>query len=1122
MRKVILSLLIGFITVSLTAQTDQRSTSTKITDILARYPYQNAEENLAFTQQIENFSKTELTELAGRLNAPGAGDNTAAEYGIMAYTFYISGKGKKAAVKEAIEVYGKQLQNKELGDTRSFLLLQLEILGSEDAIPFLSTVINEENIGERAIRTIGRINSKEANQLLLNSLKNLKGRNLLAAIEMLGINKYTPAEKSIRKLATSSDEEIAKLAVYALASIGETASSKTLVKSAKAANYGYSNNGAAGAFAEYILNIAEKGNTAVAGKLAADYLKSAEAAGNISARIAGLNLIKEVNKGSSLPYLMRAAIDDNAEYRGAALHLAKDFNSTATHQQWLGVLANSPEEASVDILNFLAETKDPSLFNELRKYLTVENKKIKLAAIHAVGQTGGKNAVPDMVKILNSKEEDEVNAAKQELLLMKGSEILPEIRSSFSSANTNSKIALLEIISRKRDNLSSAIVFESLKSSDAELKKSAYTALAGVVEEKDLNRLYTLASNAGKEDLKYIQDALVAAVRNADKDKAAGSVKEQMQKNNPAVYFPVLTALDTRETISALKSSFTNADEQTKKSVISALGSSTQKYAADALLSILRENPNTAYKTEIATALLKLVSGSSTISSDQKILLLREIMEIASEDQKRGVIREAGRSRGLSALIFASEYLDHPRLGSDAGSAVMNIALADKNLNGEFVRKSLTKAMNGLKGLDSEYQKQAIIKHLDEMPEGEGFISLFNGKDLSGWKGLVGNPISRKKMSPQELAQAQKKADSIMHQGWKVEDGLLIFTGKGDNIATVKDYGDIEMLVDWKITKDGDAGIYLRGTPQVQIWDTARVSVGAQVGSGGLYNNQKNPSKPLVLADNAIGEWNTFRIIMKGEKVTVYLNGVLVVDNVTLENFWDRSQPIFPSEQIELQAHGTYVAYRNIFIKSLNGDGKTELSEDEKADGFSLIFDGTNLDNWQGNKEAYIVDNGTILVQPGKGSGGNLFTNKEYSDFIIRFEFQLTPGANNGLGIRAPLQGDAAYEGMEIQILDNDAPVYKDLKEYQYHGSVYGIIPAKRGFLKPTGEWNYQEVYVKGSKIKVTLNGSVILDGDIKEASKNGTADGRPHPGLDRKKGHIGFLGHGSVLRIKNIRVKEL
>src|SRR5690606_22014224 len=342
----------------------------------------------------------------------------------------------------------------------------------------------------------------------------------------------------------------------------------------------------------------------------------------------------------------------------------------------------------------------------------------------------------------------------------------------------------------------------------------------------------------------------------------------------------------------------------------------------------------------------------------------------------------------------------------------------------------------------------------------------------SGWKGLVGNPISRRKMSAEELAAAQKKADSLMVTGWKVEDGLLIFTGKGDNIATVKEYGDFEMWVDWKITKDGDAGIYLRGTPQVQIWDTARVNVGAQVGSGGLYNNQKNPSAPLVLADNAVGEWNTFRIIMKGDKVTVYLNGVLVVDNVTLENFWDRSQPIFPREQIELQAHGTYVAYRNIFIKSLDEDGKQELTEEEKSKGFIALFNGNNLDQWQGNKETDVVDGGTILVQPGKGSGGNLYTKKEYSDFIIRFEFQLTPGANNGLGIRAPLEGDAAYEGMEIQILDNDAPVYKDLKDYQYHGSVYGVIPAKRGYLKPVGEWNYEEVYVKGSRIRVTLNGT--------------------------------------------------
>jgi len=161
-------------------------------------------------------------------------------------------------------------------------------------------------------------------------------------------------------------------------------------------------------------------------------------------------------------------------------------------------------------------------------------------------------------------------------------------------------------------------------------------------------------------------------------------------------------------------------------------------------------------------------------------------------------------------------------------------------------------------------------------------------------------------------------------------------------------------------------------------------------------------------------------------------------------------------------------------------------------------------------------------VAPEIGGGGNLYTKDEFSNFIYRFEFQLTPGANNGVGIRAPLEGDAAYVGMEIQVLDNEAPMYKDLHPYQYHGSVYGVIPAKRGYLLPTGQWNKEEIIARGNKIKVILNGTVILDGDIKEASKGGTMDHREHPGLLRPTGHLGFLGHGDVVRFRNMRVKRL
>ncbi|KAA6304606.1 hypothetical protein EZS27_043746, partial [termite gut metagenome] len=178
------------------------------------------------------------------------------------------------------------------------------------------------------------------------------------------------------------------------------------------------------------------------------------------------------------------------------------------------------------------------------------------------------------------------------------------------------------------------------------------------------------------------------------------------------------------------------------------------------------------------------------------------------------------------------------------------------------------------------------------------FVSLFNGKDLTGWKGLVENPIKRAKMKPAELTKAQQKADERMHRDWKVENNLLVFDGTGyDNLCTLKQYGDFEMYVDWNLDPlghDADAGIYLRGTPQVQIWDIARVNAGAQVGSGGLYNNQINQSKPIKLADNKLGEWNTFYIKMTDDRVTVKLNDELVVDNVILENYWDRTQPIFP------------------------------------------------------------------------------------------------------------------------------------------------------------------------------------------------------------------------------------
>lgn len=190
-----------------------------------------------------------------------------------------------------------------------------------------------------------------------------------------------------------------------------------------------------------------------------------------------------------------------------------------------------------------------------------------------------------------------------------------------------------------------------------------------------------------------------------------------------------------------------------------------------------------------------------------------------------------------------------------------------------------------------------------------GFVALFNGNDLTGWQGLVELP-QRAKLTPEELKKAQEEANAKYLPHWSVRDGVLYYDGKGQSLQTARDYTDFELLVDWKIGPKGDTGIYLRGTPQVQIWDRAE-------GSGGLFNNQKNAKDPIKKADKAVGEWNTFRIVMRGDVVSVWLNNELVVDKVTMENYWDRSKPIAPSGPIELQHHGNPIEFKNIYIKEL-------------------------------------------------------------------------------------------------------------------------------------------------------------------------------------------------------------
>jgi hypothetical protein len=456
----------------------------------------------------------------------------------------------------------------------------------------------------------------------------------------------------------------------------------------------------------------------------------------------------------------------------------------------------------------------------------------------------------------------------------------------------------------------------------------------------------------------------------------------------------------------------------------------------------------------------------------------------------------------------------------------------------------------------------------DNVPP-DGFVALFNGTDLTGWYGWgTRDPNDLWTMSPEDQADYKRKSvegglldakgvdkkDHLLAH-WRVENGELVNDGKGLYATTDRDYGDFEFHVDWKMLPLGDSGVYLRGIPQVQIWDYTeekKFPLGADKGSGGLWNNKGEAGKfPTRRMDRPFGEWNTFRIRMIGERVTVNFNGEVVVDHAPLENFFANRKagyvaygkpaaagdegaklpngfmpdPAFPRGPIQLQTHGSEIRWKNVFLREIPAEEANRELAARDAEGFVELVNGRDLSNWRGAVDSYEMKDGAIVCKPGKG--GDLLSAEEYGDVAIRVEFRLPPAGNNGIALRTPLGGHSASDGLELQVIDSDgynarqaAAGKSGLAPYQYHGSLYHCVGAKHGYLRPAGEWNFQEIVVRDQRITVTLNGTKILDVDIDALDRGQIA--HPPKGLDRTTGHIGLAGHSDPVAFRSFKVKPL
>lgn len=1084
-----------------------KKVSTEITldKLLLKLPAQDSIEQKLIIRAILDHGKKGMEEICQRLTASDSLQRLQAQYALDGLSVYLSNSEKIQLHKEYVTVLSAALNSQMPIEQKTFLISQLQLCAGDEAVPVLANLLPNERLFDPALRALTAIGSPAAVQALTTALPHSNNEQTAALLMTLGNLKYELAATKIQQYINNQDSIISRAALFALANIGYEPSPDFFET--------YSS-----LFPPlplfYAARLAEKVNYDQCAQICRRILINEQGRYRENERLQALTLLCGVQGIHAFIDLFEAYQSGDKRWRQTALDLAQNLGGSTLTQRWIELLSKVDAEHQQEIISMLARRGDTTAAPALRQALLADSLDARLAAIRAFALLLKESAAPDLIQLL--KAESDVNtrrAVSEALLTLPAESYLPELIARFSILPDVTKITAIELFQERSAQRVCPLLISQLESGNSNLRLSALAALADLGDKEHIPPLLSFHRKVSLEADKTAAQKTIAAIANRTAAQKL-SLELLSQSYDSLSIDQKIDALQLAQRLGGqgalefVQKEMTGKTPQIREAALRAILDWQDESAFDVLLQIAQSKIDLSQRIlAVRRAVHLLQTGDA--APERALQYYQRLMIIAPRtEEKKQILSALSSLKTAPALKYAGQFLSDPLLSETALQTVVNLTSKDEEGNEAFNGQQTALVL--LSGLGTKQLQSALAEYqnkidpLNQPPE--GFAALFNGKDLSGWNGLVADPVQRARMSRAELQRAQAEADDLMNQHWKVIDGVLFFDGKGHSLCTANDYANFEMLIDWKIEKRGDSGVYLRGSPQVQIWDTAQWPQG----SGGLYNNQKNPNQPLQLADNPTGEWNTFRIIMAGERVTVWLNGILVVNNVIMENYWERDKPIYPLGQIELQAHTTPLYLRNIFIREL---------PDEPALFEGALFNGVNLDGWQiigdANQQWQVKD--SVLFTEGEG-GGWLSTTREFADFKLEMEFRLPPGGNSGVFIRTPLQGDPAYTGMEIQVLDDYADEYKNLKVWQYTGSIYGVQAPAQRVSKNAGQWQKMEITCRGPQVSVILNDVKIIDASLIDFGHLENT----HPGLKHRKGFIGLQNHSTKIEYRNIRLTEI
>ena len=1086
----------------------QRTAETIVADALAQLPAQTPKAFDSLMQELAATGADGIRMMAAMLVPAAEGKNAPVEYAINGVVSYVTAAGREELAREIRAGLTDAVAASTDKPNQAFLLSQLQLCATAAEAPVFVKYAADEYLADYAVR--GLISTPGTDGEILALIDASPAPDALLAYAAAE-KRLAAAEPALLKWAADPKAGTpTKEAVYnALAKCGTAASIAPLAAAAKADGYAFTKTDATGAYVALLARLAAAGNSkAVA---AAKALRKTGMPQNV--RAAGLGIVLGTDAKKQTPELLAALKDADRAYRCAALDYANAFADEALYAALVKKLPSLSDAAQTDVVSWLGARHAASQSAAVVAAMSSPDDELALAAVRAAGKIGGQQALDALIAQLGGAHAKEASAA---LAAFNGKPNAAFVAALDGDPATQANA--LKLVAKRRITSAADKVFALLNSPDRAVRTAAYGALAGVTTPADFNRLCGLLNQAQEDDVKALQAGLKNALAKESSDMQYKMVAGQMAAApEKARYYPLLAQAASKEAIDALLA----ADD--REAAFAALLTVENPAMVDVLYDLAHRNP--AW-TDAALARYTEFVTASADTGVRKYQLYRRALELnPSAKVQNKLLKALAKTPEFPVLVLAVKYLDNPATAETAALAVKTAAAKNPDMGGEIVASALKKAQEVYAELaksdaDAGYAVDEIKGLLAKLPA-EGFVPASLAPET--WKAVAGDPDARRAMKPKALAKAQQEADAAAAGTWNVADGVLTGATGAPTLGSAKEYENFCLIVEWKT--DGEAGLGIRSIPQIALGGR---------NAGALTGNMLHENTAPAAA-NRPGEWNTMEVRVVNDRVTVVLNGITTCNNVILENTCNREIPAYTEGQILLVGGTAPVSFREMYVRELPPTPRFELSPEEAAEGFEVLFDGTSMHKWTGNTTNYVPLDGTIYVTAQYGGSGNLYTKKEYADFILRFEFQFVQeGVNNGIGIRTPMGVDAAYHGMEIQILDHDAPIYKNLREYQQHGSVYGIIPAKRVKFPPLGTWNVEEIRAVGDRITVTVNGEVILDGDIREAcqghnvapdggKKNPyTVDHRNHPGLFNASGHIGLLGHGAGIKFRNIRIKEL